>query len=285
MSGLFEQLLYKQNSNYGLKGDVMSEHLGHQMVFKAKRCLLHVLVVLMVVGTSGLMHANGSFAVAASLPAKCLPITGPNHGAGTQYEVHFKLLRTCDEAVALFREIVGKTPPERPNNSPRLWWDGTPGWICEAGNGGRPVIATYCESGDKGLAFNPIPASLASPTTILIGQIATDVEAQNFIEGSSATDETCVVPGPSVSVRGRTYTKWMLTMKNDSSSALGCSFVESWLSRMLRQNGRGPRVALATAPRGWKCYGTTSGVKAILGVCKKNGSTATFGWSPVPNNN
>jgi hypothetical protein len=253
----------------------------------SKLFVYRVLAVVLVLGLSGVLVAKDSSAAAAPLlPAKCLPIPGPNHGAGgNQYEVHFKLLRDCDEAVGLFRSAVGQTPPNRPRNSPRLWWDGPSGFKCDAGNGGRALIVLYCESGDRGFAFNPIPAGLASPTTILVGQIPTSAEAQILVEGSPFTDESCVVTGPSVVFRGLRITKWALTMKNDAASAVGCSFAESWLARMVRQNGRGPRVAMATAPRGWKCYGTTTRIKAVVGVCKKTGSTAYFGWAPVPPDN
>lgn len=264
----------------------MFEQPDRSLISSPKRFVLRFLCTLLIAGATGVLSAYPGVAAAAPLlPAKCLPIPGPNHGAGgNQYEVHFKLLRDCDEAVALFRSMAGQTAPERPDDSPRLWWDGAAGWKCQASSR-RVVLATYCESGPRGFAFNPIPAGLASPTTILIGQIPSAAEAQILVEGSSFTDEACVVPGPSVTVRGRRITKWALTMKNDADSAVGCSFVESWLARMVRQTGRGPRVAMATAPRGWRCYGTTTGVKAVLGVCKKTGSSVFFGWSPVPDNN
>jgi hypothetical protein len=269
------------------KGDnVMPKHEEAQHSF-GTRLMLKVLAALLVVGTSTMATTQTSSAAAAPLlPAKCLPIPGPNHGAGgNQYEVHFRMLRNCDEAVAVFQQIVGQTPPNKPDNSPRLWWDGAGGWKCEAGAGGRQVVATYCESGAKALAFNPLPARLASPATILIGQVPSEADAQIFVEGSSLTDEGCVVPGPAVTANGRTFTKWTLLMKNDARSAVGCSFAEGWLGRLVRQTGRGSTLRLATAPLGWKCYAILGRQKAVAGVCRKDGTTKVyFTWTPAPDN-
>lgn len=218
------------------------------------------------------------------LPASCMPITGPNHGNGNQYEVRFRMLRNCDEAVAAFRQIVGQTPPERPRNSPIRWWD-VGAWRCEGGAGGRVMFFTACEQGENRLSFLPIPQALASPTTILTGMIPDGVsDARVLVNGSTLADEACVVSGPSVSFSGRTVSKWMLTAKSPDGS-VGCAFAQTWLSRMVRQTGLGPSRSMAVAPRGWRCFGTAVRQKAVLGVCEKSGTNgaSTFGWSPAPN--
>lgn len=218
------------------------------------------------------------------LPASCTPITGPNHGTGDQYEVRFKILRNCDEAVGVFRQIVGRTPPERPRDSPMIWWD-VAGWKCQGGNGGRAIFATYCESGDRGLAFLPIPQGLASPTTVLIGLVPDGVsDARALVNGSAAGDELCVVSGPTVSFGGRTISRWTLTGKSPDLS-VGCALAQTWLARMVRQTGRGPERSMAVAPRGWKCFGAVERQKAVLGVCRKNGTNGAtaFAWAPAPN--
>lgn len=238
-------------------------------------------VAIGVVGAIGSTSASAQSA--PQLPAACLPISGPNHGGGNQYEVRFKMLRDCDEAVGAFRSIVGQTAPERPDNSPRIWWD-VAGWKCEA-TSDRQIFATYCESGDRGLAFYPIPQGLASPTTVLIGSVPDGVtDARILVNGSPVGDEVCIVSGPSVSARGRVISKWMVTGKSPDLT-VGCAFAQTWLARMVRQTGHGGSRAMTVAPRGWKCWGTLPGSKAIAGSCKKNGTNGTtfFAWSPAPN--
>jgi hypothetical protein len=243
--------------------------------------LVSVAIVLGVLGDIGSTSASAQSA--PLLPAACLPISGPNHGAGNQYEVRFKMLRNCDEAVGAFRSIVGQTAPERPDNSPRIWWD-VAGWKCEASSS-RQIFATYCESSDRGLAFYPIAQGLASPTTVLIGSVPDgSTDARILVNGSPAGDEVCVVSGPSVSARGRIISKWMVTGKSPDLT-VGCAFAQTWLARMVRQTGHGGSRAMAVAPRGWKCWGTLPGAKAIAGTCKKNGTNGAtfFAWTPAPN--
>lgn len=240
-------------------------------------------LVGMVNGIASPRASSAGFAEPA-LPATCKPITGPNHGSGDQYEVRFRMLRNCDDAVAAFRQIVGQTPPERPNNSPIRWWD-VAGWKCEGGAGGRVTFLTGCERGESRLGFGPIPQAFASPTTILLGIVPDGVsDARILVNGSTLADEACVVSGPTVSFGGRSISKWMLTAKSPDSS-IGCSLPQAWLARMVRQTGRGPSRALATAPRGWKCYAVVNGEKAVLGNCVKNGTggKTSFGWAPAPN--
>ena len=239
-------------------------------------------VVLSVGGVGGVAGAQS--AAEPILPASCKPITGPNHGAGNQYEVRFRMLRNCDDAVSAFRMIVGQTPPERPNNSPIRWWD-VGGWKCEGGAGGRVMFFTGCERGDDRLAFLPIPQAFASPTTILTGMVPDGAsEARVLANGSPLADEVCVVAGPSVAFGGRTVSKWMLTAKSPDGS-IGCGLAQTWLARMVRQTSRGPSRPMATAPRGWKCFGLVTGQKAVLGNCVKNGTDGAmnFAWSPAPN--
>ena len=252
-----------------------------------RRTILRLLlaVTLAAIGpTAGAVAAVRSTSAQPKLPAACLPITGPFHSdTGNQYEVRFRQMSGCDAAVRVFRTIVGQTPPEKPKGAAKLWWEGSPGWTCEAGNGGRPVTAIYCESGDLAMGFSPIPQGLASPTTILIGTIADGTsDGRIFVDGSDLTDDSCVVTGPTVTVRGTRVNKYTLTAKSPDHS-IDCGFAQSWLARMVRQTGRGPSRAMPVAPRGWKCYGTLNGSKAAMGVCRKNSSTSDtfFTWAPV----
>ncbi len=146
------------------------------------------------------------------------------------------------------------------------------------------MFVTACERGEDRVAFIPIPQALASPTTLLTGIVPDgSTDARVLVNGSSLADETCVVSGPTATVAGRRISKWMLTAKSADGS-VGCGIAQTWLARMVRQTGRGPSRPLATAPRGWKCFGPVFGQKAVLGSCVKNGTdgASSFGWAPAP---